>query len=100
MRERIGTSHVLRGPQGVTYCPREACSGPLTGLLAFQIPLDSSLPERSYSEERDPASELILVAIRLVHAGHASARKRAVHRIAGTLAFEDSRELFVVLLEP
>src|SRR5258706_14610435 len=99
MRERIGTSHVLPGPLGVTYCPREACSGPLTGLLPFQIPLGSSLPERSYSEGRDPASELILVAIRLVHAGHASARKRAVQRIAGALAFNYGHELLVVLLK-
>ncbi len=37
--------------------------------------------------------------IGLIHRGHAPPCKRAIQRIAGTLAFEDRHELFSVLLE-
>lgn len=39
------------------------------------------------------------VAIALVHGGDAPPGERAVQGIAGTLAFDDSDELFLVLLE-
>ncbi len=68
------------------------------GVLRGAFVIEARFP---HGGDDDPvAREIDGVAIGLVHGGHAPARKGAVQRIAGALAFEDGDELFLALLEP
>ena len=71
----------------------QAFVGVLLGAFVIQAPLP-------HGGDDDPvAGQIDGGAIRLVHGGRAPPGKRAVHRIAGSLVFEDRHELLLALLE-